>query len=175
VQLYYQAPGSSTWHYTTMSRESGSTYKATLGPFDDAGTARYYIKAKDNAGNSGTSSIHALTISNCKIRVPLITTRSRCQVFEPNDNRRVNPWLICSLVLLAYAAGYISSAYQQPAVALEGPLVGPQWQYMSDGTNHILRIDLSVADPIPERFTYCPQGSTDIYACWQESTVYNKK
>jgi len=89
--------------------------------------------------------------------------------------RRVNPWLICSLVLLAYAAGYISSAYQQPAVALEGPLVGPQWQYMSDGTNHILRIDLSVADPIPERFTYCPQGSTDIYACWQESTVYNKK
>jgi len=46
---------------------------------------------------------------------------------------------------------------------------------MSDGTHHIMRIDLSVADPIPERVTYCTPNSTDIDVCWQESSVYNKK
>lgn len=92
--------------------------------------------------------------------------------------RRVNRWLICTLMLLAFAGGYLSAVYQQPAVAFVGPAgpsVGPRWQYMSDGTNHIMRIDLSVADPIPERFTYCTPNSTDIDVCWQESSVYNKK
>ena len=65
VRLYYQAPGSSTWQYTTMTRESGNMYKATLGPFSIPGTARYYIKARDNAGNTGTSSTYTVTVNDC--------------------------------------------------------------------------------------------------------------
>lgn len=43
-------------------------------------------------------------------------------------HRRVYPWLLCSVVLLAFAVGYISAASQQPAVALAGPLVVPETQ-----------------------------------------------
>ena len=65
VRLYYRPPGGS-WTYRTMSHESGDTYKATVGPFSQAGTLRYYIKARDNAGNEGQSSISTVTVDDCE-------------------------------------------------------------------------------------------------------------
>ena len=38
-----------------------------------------------------------------------------------SPDRRVNRWLICTLMLLAFAGGYVSAVSHQRAVALEGP------------------------------------------------------
>ena len=65
VKLYYQPPGGS-WTYRTMSHESGNTYKATIGPFSEAGTVYYYIKAWDEPGNSSKSSTYTVTVSDCE-------------------------------------------------------------------------------------------------------------
>jgi DNA-binding beta-propeller fold protein YncE len=65
ARLYYQPPGGS-WGYADMTVESGNTYKATLGPFSQAGTLSYYVKARDNAGNeSNSSAAGAVTIVDC--------------------------------------------------------------------------------------------------------------
>ncbi|MBC8254148.1 MAG: hypothetical protein H8E35_08965, partial [Ardenticatenia bacterium] len=64
VRLYYQPPGGS-WTYTTMSHESGNTYKASIGPFSQAGTLEYYVKARDNADNGAQSSTRTVTVNDC--------------------------------------------------------------------------------------------------------------
>ncbi len=70
VRLYYQPPGGS-WTYTTMSYESGNTYKATMGSFSQAGTLYYYVKARDNAGNEAQSSMDTVMINDCP-RLPIV-------------------------------------------------------------------------------------------------------
>ena len=64
VRLYYRPPGGS-WTYRAMSRESGNTYKATIGPFGQAGTLEYYVKARDNAGNETQSSTRTIIVHAC--------------------------------------------------------------------------------------------------------------
>ena len=54
-----------SWSYVTMSK-SGNTYSATIGPFSEAGTVHYYIKARDNAGNECDSSTYTVTINDCE-------------------------------------------------------------------------------------------------------------
>lgn len=72
VRLYYQAPGGS-WTYTTMSLESGNTYAATIGPFSQAGTLNYYIRARDNAGNEAQSGTGTVTVNDCPTPTPTST------------------------------------------------------------------------------------------------------
>ena len=79
VRLYYQPPGGS-WTYVTMSHESGSTYKATIGPFSQAGTLYYYVKARDNAGNEAQSSTRTVTVNDCDPTPPSISN-----IRESND------------------------------------------------------------------------------------------
>ena len=72
VRLYYQPPGGS-WTYATMSHESGNTYMATIGPFSQAGTLYYYVKAQDNAVNEAQSSTYTITVNDCDTTAPTIT------------------------------------------------------------------------------------------------------
>jgi len=64
VRLCYTPPGSSET-CIDMTRESGDTYVATIGPFSQAGTLEYYVKARDNADNGAQSSTRTLTVNDC--------------------------------------------------------------------------------------------------------------
>jgi len=72
VRLYYQQTPGGSYTYKTMSRESGNTYKATIGPFSQAGTERYFVAARDNAGNENQSSTGTVTVNDCPTRIPVI-------------------------------------------------------------------------------------------------------
>jgi len=73
VRLYYEPPGGS-WTPVTMSHESGNTYKATIGPFSQAGTLYYYVKARDNAdaNNEDQSSTYTVTVDDCPTPLVLV-------------------------------------------------------------------------------------------------------
>ena len=69
ARLYYQPPGGS-WTYAAMSFESGSTYMANIGPFSQAGTANYYVRAQDTAGNENQSNTDTITVNDCSLATP---------------------------------------------------------------------------------------------------------
>jgi streptogramin lyase len=81
VRLYYQPP-SSSWTYASMTSESGNTYAATIGPFSQAGTLNYYVKARDNAGNETQSGTGTVTINDCP---PTPTPTPTCLPPNPNN------------------------------------------------------------------------------------------
>ncbi len=87
-----------------------------------------------------------------------------------NKKQRTSRWLISTLLLLAFTAGYLSASLPATADAT----AGHGWSYFSDGNNHIIRIDTSQANPVPERFTYSPPGYIEREACWQRSTLFEK-
>jgi hypothetical protein len=72
VRLYYQAPGGS-WVSTPMSLGTGSTYMATVGPFGQAGTLNYYVRARDSAGNQRSSNSDTVTVNDCDTTQPTIS------------------------------------------------------------------------------------------------------
>ena len=65
VRLHYQPP-SGSWTYTNMGQELGTTHRATVGNFSQAGTLRYYVKARDTAGNEGQSTTRTVTVNDCE-------------------------------------------------------------------------------------------------------------
>ncbi len=65
VLLQYVPPGGSSLSQETMSLESGDTFVANVGPFDQAGTLQYYVEALDTAGNGSQSSLLTVTSANC--------------------------------------------------------------------------------------------------------------
>ncbi|UCC77453.1 MAG: hypothetical protein JSW37_03585 [Anaerolineales bacterium] len=64
VRLHYQPPGGS-WVYVDMQHSSGNTYEAILGPFQQAGTLRYYIGARDDGCNEVSSDQRSITVEEC--------------------------------------------------------------------------------------------------------------
>jgi len=60
-----------TLHHERMSH-TGDSYYATVGPFSEAGTLRYYIKAWDEAGNMRKSSTYTVTVNDCPVSPPAI-------------------------------------------------------------------------------------------------------
>jgi len=64
VELHYQGPGEA-WASKLMSSDYGGTYSGSLGPFQYAGTLRYYIRAFDNAGNDRYSVTYTVTVNDC--------------------------------------------------------------------------------------------------------------
>jgi len=83
VRLYYQPPGASLT-YTTMTPESGNTYKATIGPFSQAGTLEYYVKARDSAGNEARSSTRTVTVNDCDTAPPSIRVEGGIEDYQPS-------------------------------------------------------------------------------------------
>lgn len=67
VTLYYRKIGDVRWETRTMRKYpyKENHYRRTIGPFSEAGTLEYYIKAWDNEGNSSKSSTYTITIKDC--------------------------------------------------------------------------------------------------------------
>ncbi len=64
VRLHYTPPGGQETP-VAMTPESGDTYKATIGPFSETGTLRYYVEAQDLADNREQSPVHSMRVQNC--------------------------------------------------------------------------------------------------------------
>ncbi len=88
-----------------------------------------------------------------------------------NQKQTSSRWMISTLLLLAFTAGYLCASLPATADAT----AGPGWSYFSDGNNHIMRIDTSQANPVPERFTYSQPGFIESEACWQRSSLFEKE
>ena len=73
--LYYSTDSGTTWSNTAMSASS-TTYSATVPAQVYGTTVKFYIIARDNAGNSQTSTTNSYTVSS-DVTAPVITSFSR--------------------------------------------------------------------------------------------------
>jgi len=76
VRLYYRLNRGS-WRYVDMTNSKGHTYKGTIGPFEEAGTLRFYIKAQDRWGNKGQSAVQSIMVRDCRGRTRPTISRVR--------------------------------------------------------------------------------------------------
>ena len=74
VNLVYWIDGGDTYE-VSMTKGFIDTYRATIGPFDVAGTLNYYIRARDNVGNESNSSIYTVTVQDCPSQTYTISGR----------------------------------------------------------------------------------------------------